>query len=446
MNIYKELNIDLNERELICFVGAGGKTTTMFNLAKELKDLGKKVLISTTTAIFYPEEDQYDEIIVIDNPQNFVFRNNISSASITVIAKEENPIGKLKGIERDLISEIFTKGIFDYILVEADGSKRKPIKAPAYYEPVIPRLSTKVVGVIGLDSLYKKIDNKHVHRPEIFCNITNSNMDDIITEEIVLRLITDEKGLFKNNGIVFKKYLFLNKAENKERRKSGFIIKDMIESSNFKIEKIIITSMINKKSYHNVKVNITGIILASGFSRRMGKQKLLLEIEETPIVEKVIKSVKASQIDDVILVYRDARIKSIASEHDIKALYNKKAHRGQSEAIKLGVSNSSKDTDGYMFFVGDQPFLQALVIDKIIDTYKKENKMIVIPKYNNKKGNPVLFSSELKESLLKLDGDIGGRSIIKTIDDVDIAYVQFDDEKLGLDIDTLEEYLAIKHE
>ena len=68
-----------------------------------------------------------------------------------------NDKGKLKGIDREFIDKIYQKHLFDYIVVEADGSKRRPIKAPALYEPVLPRETTRVVGLIGLDALGKSI-------------------------------------------------------------------------------------------------------------------------------------------------------------------------------------------------------------------------------------------------------------------------------------------------
>lgn len=439
MNIYEELDIDLDKKELICFVGAGGKTTSMFLLAQELKSLGKKVLVTTTTAIFYPEENEYDEIIIEDNIEINKIEKSINNGSILVIGKEVTNQRKLKGIEKDTITDIFNKGIFDYILVESDGSKRKPIKAPASHEPVLPTLCTKVIGLIGLDSIGKKIDSEFVHRPEIFTKITNSNIGDLITEDIVFNLVSNENGLFKDASIDTKKYLILNKCDNESNKESAIIIKDLIKKSGFKINKIIIASMTNKKKYDDSKNNITAIILASGFSNRMGKQKLLLEIENIPIIERVIKAVKNSKINEIILIYRDDKIKDIGNKYEIKTFYNDNADKGQSEAIKLGVKNSSKESKAYMFFVGDQPYLDSVVINEIIHTFNKENNKIIVPKYNDKNGNPVLFSSILKENLLNLNGDIGGKSIINELKS-EVKYMYFENEKMGIDIDTAEEY------
>ena len=75
------------------------------------------------------------------------------------------------------------KRLFDFILVEADGAKRKPIKAPADYEPVIPSSTTLVIGVIGLDALGKAIDEETIHRCELFCSLTGKKAGNTIDRE-----------------------------------------------------------------------------------------------------------------------------------------------------------------------------------------------------------------------------------------------------------------------
>ena len=106
----------------------------------------------------------------------------------------------------------FMEGVFDYILVEADGSRQKPIKAPADHEPVIPDGTTKTVGVIGLDALGKQICSDSVHRPEHFCRLTGRNMGDRIDEEMVAKLILAPDGLFKSVPGGSRNYVLFNKA------------------------------------------------------------------------------------------------------------------------------------------------------------------------------------------------------------------------------------------
>ncbi|WP_069649819.1 molybdenum cofactor cytidylyltransferase [Caloranaerobacter ferrireducens] len=185
---------------------------------------------------------------------------------------------------------------------------------------------------------------------------------------------------------------------------------------------------------------ISGIILASGFSRRMERDKLLLDINGMAIIERVIKMVCKSDVDEVIMIYRKEEIREIAKRYGIKTVFNKKAKLGQSEAVKLGIVSSSKDVKGYMFFMGDQPFLKVEAINNIIKVFKSGKYQVVVPIFDGKRGNPVIFSRDLRQQLLNVSGDIGGRGIIQGLGDK-VGFVYFNNRKIGMDIDTWEDYL-----
>lgn len=179
---------------------------------------------------------------------------------------------------------------------------------------------------------------------------------------------------------------------------------------------------------------ISGIILASGFSKRMGTDKLLLEIDGVPMIERVIREVKASKLDEIILVYRNPKVMEIGLKYDIKTVYNERAELGQSEALKLGVLSADESAEAYMFFVGDQPFIYTSLIDHIIDKYEASGYSIAVPYYNGRRGNPSIFSSLLKNELLNVVGDMGGREIIDKNQQM-VKKVFIDDIKAGMDID-----------
>ena len=214
MILYEALNIDVNDKvKVIALVGGGGKTTTMFKLAAELKNIGKRVLITTTTAIYKPSRWQYDVLILTGHKKLEKTLGSINEAGITVIGKEINHEGKLLGIAPEAIDELYHEGSYDIIVVEADGSKKRPIKAPAQHEPVIPKATTDVIGVIGLESLGKRISEENVHRPELFIQIVGAEMQDKINVDMLISLVLDGNGLFKNTPIQANKYLLLNKMD-----------------------------------------------------------------------------------------------------------------------------------------------------------------------------------------------------------------------------------------
>jgi len=182
---------------------------------------------------------------------------------------------------------------------------------------------------------------------------------------------------------------------------------------------------------------ITGIILASGFSNRMKRDKLLMEIEGIPMVERVIQSSIKSKLDEVILVYRVNEVKKLGIKYGVKLVYNPKAHLGQSEGLKLGVKEAKPGA--YMFLMGDMPFITEDLINRLIEEFIEDESNIIVPYYNNKRGMPTIFPYSLRGELLNIEGDIGGRRIIEDNPFL-VKKVYIDNCILGLDIDTQEEY------
>lgn len=185
--LYNNLSIDINEKKIISFVGAGGKTTLIYYLAEELKAFGKKVIITTTTNMFIP-------------PKYFLYSKNLmhikeklNQDGIVVLGK---PAGDNKFTFLDY--EIYDKLplICDFLLIECDGSRRLPLKAPDKHEPVILDKCDIVVGVAGIDAVDKKVKDT-CHRKEIVCNILNVEQSHIVTENDIAVLLSSDKGQMK---------------------------------------------------------------------------------------------------------------------------------------------------------------------------------------------------------------------------------------------------------
>ena len=126
-----------------------------------------------------------------------------------MLARAAEPPGKMKGIHPSWITALRTP--WDFILVEADGSKRLPVKAPESYEPVIPPGTDLVVGVVGLDCLGQPMDGRTVHRPERFGAITGCAAGAPILWEHLVALAGHPEGLFKQAPGA--RVLLFNKAD-----------------------------------------------------------------------------------------------------------------------------------------------------------------------------------------------------------------------------------------
>lgn len=235
--IYKRLGLDLDRTEVISLVGAGGKTSLINGLSEELKSLNKRVLSTTTTQVFKPSDGDYFFLEEIDG--GFI----PSKGSITSYGEYIRD-DKLIGPTKEKIDKIINRDIFDYILIEADGSKRMPLKAPGDHEPVISSLSTITIGLIGLDSIGLKLDDSKIHRANLLAEIIGKEIGSIIDEEDIIKIILHERGLFKDS--VGKKIFLLNKANSKFRIDSGKYIRERLDNTDIKT---LICNIMTKEFY-----------------------------------------------------------------------------------------------------------------------------------------------------------------------------------------------------
>lgn len=179
---------------------------------------------------------------------------------------------------------------------------------------------------------------------------------------------------------------------------------------------------------------ITAIVMASGFSKRMGLNKLLMKYNDKFLIEHTLEKISQCDFEEKIIVTQYEEIEKLTD--NFKVVINENAHKGQSESIKLGVKSSEK-CDGYMFFVADQPLINQKDIEKLIRVFRENKDFIVIPKYKEKRGNPVIYPSLYKEEILRLEGDKGGKSIIKSSNK--IKYVEVEEDTL-FDIDNKDDF------
>ncbi|MCR1933802.1 molybdenum cofactor cytidylyltransferase [Clostridium tepidum] len=187
---------------------------------------------------------------------------------------------------------------------------------------------------------------------------------------------------------------------------------------------------------------VNAIIMASGYSTRMGKNKLMLPLKEKPIIEHVIDAITKCKFNEIILVGQEKKVLDIAKNKNILTILNTKPYKGQSQSIKLGILNTSS-AKGYMFFTGDQPLLDSHTINLLLNKFINNNDYIVIPKYKNTVGSPTIFPEKFKNELLNLQGDIGGKIIINNHMNK-ILFVDLKNRYSLFDIDTPEDYEYIK--
>ena len=169
-----------------------------------------------------------------------------------------------------------------------------------------------------------------------------------------------------------------------------------------------------------MKINL--ILLAAGNSKRFNGNKLLAIYKNKPIYMYIVEKVVNLKINKIICVTQYEEIKEALLNTNINVVMNNNSNLGISSSIKIGI-NFDKNADGYMFMVCDQPFISIQTLNSVIDNFIKGDKGIVCVGCGNNKGNPVIFSKKYINELLSLEGDNGGKVIIKgNLNDLKIVF------------------------
>lgn len=239
----------LQRKELVAFVGGGGKSSLMLALAKECHHRGKPVLITTSTKMYRWQMEAQAKLLTDEDPRKLLERikNLKSPDNIIAAGRSIAPKGKILGLDKNIIDFLHQSDIFDYILVEADGANHKPIKAPQEGEPVVPSLSTRVVTVMGMDALDSTIIEENVHRPQLFSQITGLPLGSRVTEDSIAKIIFYYAHVIKQQAPASKIVAVLNKVDNEIMYEKAKGIAAEI-ACNSEIHKVLLTSLLHKTS------------------------------------------------------------------------------------------------------------------------------------------------------------------------------------------------------
>ena len=192
---------------------------------------------------------------------------------------------------------------------------------------------------------------------------------------------------------------------------------------------------------------ISGILLAAGESKRMGRTKQVLEFGKSTILEETIKNLLSTNIDELILVLgHDAmRLRRSLSITDrrLRFAFNEHYKEGISSSIKSGVLSSNPDTDAFLIALADQPMIKTDTMNLLIARYLSTGSGIVTLVYRSARGHPIIISKKYREELLELTGDRGARDLLERHRD-DTEAVQVDSPEIMLDIDREDDYLKLK--
>ena len=235
--------LSLGEKEIIALVGGGGKTTLMFALAKELSIQGHRVITTTTTKIVEPSAQDTPQLLLVGDRGNGLdlLDRQLEINRHVTLASERLDSFKLKGLSPEFIKQIDLLNLAPYVIVEADGAKQRPLKAPSDTEPVIPENTTLVITVTGIDALGCRLNEERVFRSDIAARLLGVSLDSVVSIEAIAALITSPQGIAKGSPPEARVIPFINKMDlEKSMLRGRSLAKSILNFHHPKIERVIL--------------------------------------------------------------------------------------------------------------------------------------------------------------------------------------------------------------
>lgn len=386
---------------MISIVGAGGKTSLMKRLREELVSLGYKVAVTTSTHILYEPDEPFDSGEDIEKVKRI-----IDEHGYIVIGKKNEPsdtgVIKLSSPGPEALCAL--RDICDVMLIEADGARMMSIKVPAEHEPVIYPWTDLVISVANAGSIGKRIEDV-AYRPEELASFLGKKTSDELGVTDIEQIATSEKALQKDVG-------------DKDYR---FYLNAIDSAGEYATEIVSLIKSLNEA--HGIKAccgslqnidNIGTIILAAGLGRRFGGNKLLSEIDGRALYTHVLDEMAGIfGYDGICFVTSHAEIAEAVRKTGAQVVINPHPEDGISSSMRLGLA-ASMQNGSCLFAVADQPLISRESIERLIDVYRNSDKMMA--SMINREGdfaNPCIFASCYYDELMDIEGDKGGKSVIK---------------------------------
>jgi molybdenum cofactor cytidylyltransferase len=457
-------------REGVAFVGSGGKSTALFQLAHELPP---PVIVSATTHLSASQIRLADSHWIAEKPEDLAaLEENLGGVMLVT-----GPIDgdRTTGLNDSLMNKLHAICISHCLplLIEADGSRQKPLKAPADHEPVVPQFVETVVVVAGLSGLGKPLTEEFVHRPEIFARLSSLKLGETITPEALIRELSHPAGGLKNLPSRVRRVLLLNQADTPEIQAQARGMTGQLRSC---FHAVILASLDHRSTIadlpssipnpqsiiHAVHESVAGIILAAGGSSRFGKPKQLLDWRGQPFIHSVADAALAAGLSPVVVVTgaNAEAVTSAISNLSVTIQHNPDWQMGQSSSIQAGLralfqqslQDASQNTCGAVagwekigaaiFLLADQPQVTPTVLRALCEEHARTLAPIVAPLVQGQRANPVLFDRLSFQDLMALNGDVGGRAIFNKFS---VNYMTWHDQDLLSDVDTPAEYRKLVH-
>ena len=436
----------LSPTPCLVLVGAGGKTTALFQIARQLRP---PVLVTSTTHLAKDQLNLADRHIIVKNPQDLeLIETYLDSEEVVLVTGSLDEAERTSGVDAIGLETMnsITKARSIPMLIEADGSRQQPLKAPADHEPAIPPFVDSVILVAGLSGLGKPLTSEWVHRPELFASLSGLASGDIISVDALAKVLTSPLGGLKGVPQGARRIVLLNQADTLGRQALALVLATKLLPA---YHAVVVASLrppaTGLSRILAVHEPVAGIILAAGGSSRMGQPKQLLLWKGEPLVRSVAHTALAAGLSPVVLVTgaHGAQVQAAVQGLPVTLVQNPDWESGQSSSVQVGLRAIPQETGAAIFLLADQPRVTVTLLRSLVERHAETLVPIVAPQMAGQRANPVLFDRLTFRDLMSLQGDIGGRALFSQYP---VNWLEWQDASLLLDVDTADDYRRLVNE
>ena len=220
-SITQALQLSIPDRSVISVTGSGGKTSLIFAWASELALAGRRVAVTTTTHMMHPDlaakeqPDPYEGVRIIyagpsDEPETGLLSEIDTALNedriIMVVSRDPDRPARVMSPPGRVLDHLY--GSADVVLIEADGSRRMPLKWPAPWEPAVPDNTDITVCVAGLSALGRDLSDVMYRAEDLPAAMQRPKADEALICAVLSSLDGGQKGAIGEFRV------FLNQADN----------------------------------------------------------------------------------------------------------------------------------------------------------------------------------------------------------------------------------------
>ncbi len=432
---------ELQPPAMVAFVGGGGKTSLMFALANVLPG---RVVTTTTTRIFAAQMKLSPTVCFFTakdaknakkNKENFALSAPFAVDSFTELSDALDRFGqclvvgavgegkdreKALGVPPTLSGQLLARPDVDFVLVEADGSRMRPIKAPADHEPVIPPETTLVVLVVGIDAVGGPV-GEVAHRPELLCSVIGKpySVNRRLTPKDVAVLLTHPQGGLKGVPKNARVIPFINKVETADQltaaRQIAYHALRLTPDASC-LTQVVIGAIQSQQPIREVHKRVMAVVLAAGQAKRMGQTKQLLPWGKTTVLGQVLQNVAETAVHNTLVVTgHDAeKVEQIAIGEGAGTVFNPDYASGEMvSSLQTAVRHLPDHVAAVLVILADQPMVETGTINQLLEAYWQQKSGLIAPEFQGQRGNPVLIDRTYFAELLELPPSAAPRHLLR---------------------------------